>query len=80
MLAQVAASVHTPGMALKSAAVLAFVGTVLTAVLLLVNLANDIAGVARGFVPATRLFSGLIYAFTTVALAIFFYVFQKQDR
>jgi predicted Co/Zn/Cd cation transporter (cation efflux family) len=67
-------------MTVKTAAVLAFVGTVLAAVLLVYNLVTDIAGVVRGLIPAARLFAAVIYAFAAVVLAIFFYAFQKQHR
>lgn len=67
-------------MTLKTAAVLAFIGTVLAAVLLIYDLVIDIASVLRGLIPAARLLAAVIYAFTAVTLAIFFYAFQKQHR
>lgn len=67
-------------MALKTAAVLAFVATLLAAVLLISNLVIDIAGVGRGIIPASRLVPIVIYAFAAVSLAIFFFIFQNQHR
>jgi hypothetical protein len=65
-------------MTLKTAGFLAFVGTVLVAVLLVANLIVDTLNVVRGLIPAVRLFSELIYTFAAVTVAIFFYMFQKQ--
>lgn len=65
-------------MTLKGAGFLAFVGTILAAVLLVWNLVADTFSVMRGLIPAARLLSDLIYAFAAVTVAIFFYTFQKQ--
>lgn len=66
-------------MSIKSAALLAFVGTVLLAVLVVWNLVTDIVSVSRGLIPAVRLVAQLIHAFAVVTLACFFYVFQKRS-
>jgi hypothetical protein len=65
-------------MNLKNAAFLALIGTILTSVLLLYNLIFSVLNVARGLIPLDTLFSTLIYAFASVSLAVFFYVFHKQ--
>jgi phosphoglycerol transferase MdoB-like AlkP superfamily enzyme len=67
-------------MSLKSAATLAFIGTLLAAALLVWNFVFDVMNVIQGLVPAVRLFSSLIYAFAAVSLAVFFYVSQKTQR
>jgi hypothetical protein len=65
-------------MTLKGAAVLAFIGSLLVAALLVWDLVYDILNVMRGLIPVVKLFSSLIYAFGAVSVAIFFFVFQKQ--
>jgi hypothetical protein len=67
-------------MSLKSAATLAFIGTLLAAALLVWNLVFDILNVVRGLIPAVTLFSSLLYAFAAVSVAVFFFVFQKTQR
>jgi hypothetical protein len=67
-------------MNLKNAAALAFIGTLLAAALLVWNLVFDVLNVVRGLIPATTLFSSLLYAFAGVSLAVFFFVFQKTQR
>jgi hypothetical protein len=69
----------TVNMNLKSAALLAFIGTVLVAALLW-NLIENILNVARGLLPEAALFSSLIYAFGAFTLAVFFFVFYKAQR
>jgi len=66
-------------MTLKTAAFLAFLGTILAAALLVWDFTFDALNVMRGLIPAARLFSSLIYAFAALMVAIFFYVFQKAQ-
>jgi hypothetical protein len=66
-------------MSLKNAAFLALIGTILTSLLLLCNLILSVLNVTRGLIPLDSLFSTLIYAFASVALTVFFYVFHKQS-
>ena len=65
-------------MPLKNAAILAFIGTLLAAAVLVWNLIFDVLGVLRGLIPAVRLISILIYAFAAVTMTLFFYIFQKR--
>ena len=67
-------------MTLKTAAFLAFLGTILAAVLLVVDFVLDVLNVMQGLVPAAKLFPALIYAFAAVTVAVFFWVFQKDQR
>jgi hypothetical protein len=67
-------------MAPKDAALLAFVGTLLIAALLVWNLIFDVLSVLRGLLPAMRLLSSIIYAFGAVTVALFFFVFQKRSN
>ena len=65
-------------MSAKTAALIAFVGAILAAVLLVWDFFFDLVGVLRGLIPAVRLFPALIYAFAAVTAALFFFVFHKQ--
>jgi hypothetical protein len=66
-------------MNLKSAAFLALIGTILTTVLLVYNLIFSVLNVMRGLIPLDNLFSTLIYAFASLTVAVFFFVFHKQS-
>jgi hypothetical protein len=66
-------------MTLKTAALLAFVGTTLVTALLMWNLIFSVVNVLRGLLPAVVLFPALIYAFAALSVAVFFFVFQKTQ-
>jgi hypothetical protein len=66
-------------MTLKSAALLALIGTILVTALLVWDLVFDVLNVLRGLVPAVKLFSSLIYAFGAFSVAVFFFVFHKRQ-
>jgi hypothetical protein len=66
-------------MSLKSAAFLALIGTILVAILRLYDLVSTIINVMGGLVPAITLVTSLIYAFASVGLAAFFFVYHKQS-
>ena len=66
-------------MTLKSAALLALIGSVLLTALLTWDFIVNVLNVARGLVPAVVLLSSLIYAFGALSLAVFFYVFHKAQ-
>jgi hypothetical protein len=72
--------IHTPTMSLKSAALLALVGTGLLTLVLLGGLARDGWGVLHGVVPAVRLLTSLIRALAGITVVVFLYVFQKAQR
>jgi hypothetical protein len=72
-------SIHTPNMTLKNAALLALVGTILITALLVWDLVFNILNVLRGLVPATLLFSSLVYAFGALTVAWLFFVFHKAQ-
>ena len=65
-------------MSLKSAAFLALIGTILVTILRLYDLVSTITNVIGGLVPAIALVTSLIYAFASLGLAAFFFVFHKQ--
>jgi hypothetical protein len=64
---------------LKGAAVLAFIGTLLVAALLVYDFVFTVLNVIRGLTPAVTVFSSLIYAFGALSVTVFFYIFQKQQ-
>jgi hypothetical protein len=66
-------------MTLKNAAFLALIGTILTTLLLVYNLIFSVLNVIRGLIPLDTLFSTLIYAFASLTVAVFFFVFHKQN-
>jgi predicted Co/Zn/Cd cation transporter (cation efflux family) len=66
-------------MSLKSAAFLALIGTLLTTLLLVYQLISSVLNVMRGLIPLDNLFATLIYAFASLTVAVFFFVFHKQS-
>ena len=78
-VAQASASGHTSSMNLKSAALLALVGTGMLAILLLAHFILDVSNAARGLVPAIRVLTSFIHGLASLSLAAFFYVFHKAQ-
>ena len=66
-------------MTLKSAALLALIGSVLLTALLTFDFVMNVLNVARGLVAAVVLFSSFVYAFSAFSVAVFFYVFHKTQ-
>ena len=66
-------------MALKNAALLALIGTILITALGVGQLILDILNAVRGLIPAMKLLSSFIYAFACFSLAMFFYSFHKAQ-
>jgi hypothetical protein len=64
-------------MTLKSAALLALIGTTLMTALLVWNFVLTLLNVLRDLVPAVTVFSSLIYAFGCFTVTVFFYVFYR---
>jgi len=60
------ARVHTPTMNLKSAALLAMVGTLLLTILLVAGLIFDVMNVVRGLIPTTTVLSALVHSFAAL--------------
>jgi hypothetical protein len=73
------ASVHTPTMTLKNAALLALIGTILATALLTWTFVSTVLNVLRGLAPPVLLFPWFVYAFACFSMAVFFYVFQKAQ-
>ena len=78
-LASGTAGVHTPSMTLKSAALLALMGTGLLTIVVGVAFIVSLAGFLHGVVPVVSLVASLIRLFATLSLAVFFWVFQKEQ-
>lgn len=68
-----------PIMSLKNAAFLALIGTILSTVLLGYDFITACLNVMRGLIPAVTIFAALIYAFVSLTLAVFFFVFYKRS-
>jgi len=66
-------------MTLKQASLLAFIGTLLLSILLVVDLALDVLSLARGLIPAVTLLTSLIRTSGAVSVAVFFYVFHRAQ-
>ena len=71
---------HTRLMTIKNAAFLAFIGALLLSALFLWRLVMDIMNVSQGLVPAATLLASILYAFGAVTAAIFFFVFQSNQK
>jgi hypothetical protein len=67
-------------MTLKNAALLALIGTILMTALLVWDFAFTFLNVLRNLVPAATLFSSLIYAFGSLTVMVFFFVFHRAQR
>jgi hypothetical protein len=74
------ASVHTPTMTLKNAALLALIGTILMTALLVWTFVFTFLNVLRDLVPAVTLLQSFIYAFGSFSVAVFFYVFHRAQQ
>jgi hypothetical protein len=72
-------NVHTPTMTLKNAALLALIGTILMTALLVWVFVANVVNVLRGVDAPAVLFSSLIYAFGSLSLTVFLYVFYKAQ-
>jgi hypothetical protein len=73
------ARVHTPTMTLKTAALLALIGTILMTALLMWTFFLTFLNVLRDLVPVVTLFSSFIYAFGCFSVAVFFYLFHRAQ-
>jgi len=64
-------------MTLKSAALLALIGTSLLTIVLAVGFIVSLTGFLHGVVSAISLLASFIRVFATLTLAVFFWVFHK---
>lgn len=79
-LAPNAGSVHTASMTLKNAALLALIGTLLLAILVVADLIKTVSGVLNDVIPAMTLLRSLIYLLAILSVTAFFYVFNKAQQ
>jgi hypothetical protein len=66
-------------MTLKTAALLALVGTILMTALLVWNFVSTVLNVLRSVEAPVVLFSSFIYAFGCFAVMVFFFVFHRAQ-
>jgi hypothetical protein len=78
-LAVASGKVDNPSMTLKSASLLALVGTLLITALLVWKFVFDLLNVLRDLLPAVSLFSSFIYAFGCLCVTVFFFVFHRAQ-
>ncbi len=64
-------------MSLRSAALFAFIGLLLLAILQAFEFVFTMVNVARGLVPAIKLVTSFVQFFASAALTVFLYVFQR---
>jgi len=78
-LANEAESFHTPTMSLKSAALLALIGTMLLTVLVVAHFISTVLGVMREVIPAMALVTSLVHLFASLSVLVFFFVFYRKQ-
>jgi len=66
-------------MTLKTAALLALIGTILMTALFMWTFFLTFLNVLRDLVPVVTLFSSFIYAFGCFSVAVFFYLFHRAQ-
>jgi hypothetical protein len=66
-------------MTLKSAATLAFAGTLLFTIVVATEFIQTVAGVLHDIVPLMKLVPCLIYLFAGISLTVFFWVFSRSQ-
>jgi hypothetical protein len=66
-------------MTLKSAALLALIGTILMTALLLWTFVVTFLNVLRDLVPAVTLLQSFVYTFGCFSVAVFFYLFHRAQ-
>jgi len=79
LLANEVASLHTPVMNLKNAALLALVGMTLLTILLAASFISTTLAVIRNLIPAVALLTSLAHVFTSLTVLVFFYVFHRAQ-
>ena len=67
-------------MTLKNAALLALIGTIVMTALLVWNFVFNVVNVLRGVEAPVVLFSSLIYAFGSLTVMVFFFVFHRAQQ
>ena len=71
--------VYTPGMNLKNAAFLAFIGMALLTIVCAVGFIRDVVALLEGAVAAMTVLASLIHLLASLSVAVFLYVFHKTQ-
>jgi len=71
--------VYTPGMTLKNAALLAFIGMALLTVVCAVGFIGDISALFAGAITPVMVLQSLIHLLASLSVAVFLYVFHKMQ-
>ena len=66
-------------MSLKSASLLAMIGTLLMTLLVAVHFFNTTLGVVGGIVPAVAIVPCVVYLFGGITTTVFFWVFRRSQ-
>jgi hypothetical protein len=66
-------------MTIKSAAFLALIGMLLVTIVLVLAFIIDVSNLANGAVPAITVLKSLIYAFASLTVTLFFFIFHKSQ-
>jgi hypothetical protein len=74
-----AVKVYTPGMTLKNAAFLAFLGMSLLTVICAVGFIGDVSALTAGAIAPVRVLTSLIHLLASLSVAVFLYVFHKTQ-
>jgi hypothetical protein len=70
---------YTARMTVKTASLLALIGTFLVTVIVAVNSFETIIGVARGIVPSMAIVPCVVYLFAAIAVTAFFWAFRQSQ-
>jgi hypothetical protein len=79
MAARMEASVYTPAMTLKNAAIFAFIGMTLLTIVCALGFIGDMSALLASAIAPMMVLSSLIHLLATVSVAVFLYVFQKRS-
>ena len=71
--------VYTPGMTLKNAALLAFIGMALLTVVCAVGFIGDISALFAGAIAPMMVLQSLIHLLASLSVSVFLYVFHKMQ-
>ena len=66
-------------MSLKTAALFALIGMILLTVLLAVGFIRDVSALMAGAIAAAVLLASLVHLLASLSLAVFLYVFHKDQ-
>jgi hypothetical protein len=66
-------------MTLKTAALLALIGTLLLTVLVAADFIKTVSGIMNDVVPAMMLWRSIIYVLASLSVVVFFYAFYRKQ-